>query len=217
MSEDYSKEQDGIKKELGTQADPLLVAELVETISTKWELPAETPKQPVLLLMGGFQGAGKSSVTDDITTKLPLVTVSSDEIRHYLFQKIPFSEILFVHTVNATGNRLIERALETKQHVVVDLFCTKPRIELFRRLTKDTSYKVITVYLNASQHTLIRRIEDRPTQTGRYKGTLAQLIADFEEYGEPDKSIYDLVLESEQTTITEISRVILDKIKILQK
>lgn len=215
--EDFAIEANNREKELGAHADPQLVTELVNTISAKWVRSKETPKQPVLLLMGGFQGSGKTSVTEEIARSVPLITVSSDEIRFLLFQKIPFSEVLFVHTVNATRNRLVKVALQTGEHVVVDLFCTKPRVALFSAMTKNTPYEVLSVYLNASQNILVKRMQDRPKLPGKYKGTLDQLMAGFVAYGEIDKSIYDIILDSGNTTIPELSKIVLERIQQMQQ
>lgn len=83
-----------LRSERGIDANKSLVDELVEAVSSKWEVPAESPKQPVILLMGGLQGSGKTLIIDNLSSRLSMLEISPDEIRHAMFQKIPFSPLL---------------------------------------------------------------------------------------------------------------------------
>jgi RNase adaptor protein for sRNA GlmZ degradation len=95
--------------------------------------------------------------------------------------------------------------------------CTPIRIGLFRSLAKKSPYTVLTVYLDASKETLIKRMKTRAPKAGKYKGTLAELLADLKTYGDPDTGNYDLVLNSEQQSPQQISEAILQKIEDIQQ
>ncbi len=199
-----------LQRELGVKADPELVDDLVETISAGWQVPETPPSHPILLLLGGFQGSGKSTVIDSLSSLSPLLVVSPDEIRHLLFQRIPFSEV-FSRTVCAARNRLIAKAATTGNHIAEDNNAIPMRIDIFRSLVDLDKYRVLTCYLDASKDALIQRLSSRQTQPGRYKGTVDELEANMQAYGEPDLSAYDVVFDTEKQSPQEISREIFQR------
>ncbi len=204
-----------LRRERGIDADKILVDELVEAISSKWEVPAESPKQPVILLMGGFQGAGKTSITDHLSPRLPLLVISPDEIRHAMFQRISFSAT-FVHSVNAARNRLIEKALATGQHIVLDENATPTRMSVYKSLLKNSTYKVLLAFFNTPKDILIKRLRSRPDIQGKYKGTVDELEASMKMQGEPDLGNFDLVFQTDKQSPEEISEKLLQRVNNLQ-
>src|SRR5262245_54029987 len=112
-AEGYSLTKQELDLELGTRASFEEVKKQADLISSKWTLPERLPQHPRLLLLGGFQGSGKTTVLELLQTNPGIIVVSPDEIRHNLFaQEYPFSEE-FVRVVNATKFELVRRALGT--------------------------------------------------------------------------------------------------------
>ena len=215
QSEIVESKKPNLQRELGVNANKNLVTELIEDISSGWSITKIPLLHPFLLLIGGFQGSGKTSVLEKLSSQLSITTISPDDIRGRLLQKISFSDV-FVNTVNAARNRLIGKALATGQNVAIDGNAIPMRISLFRSLASSYKYKVLTVYLCASKDTLIKRLQLRPDRIGKYKGTIGQLKDCMMAYGKPDVTLYDVVFQTEQHMPEEIASQLLKKIKTLQ-
>jgi len=189
------------QSEDGELADKELVDELTELFSSRWEFRADPPVNPVVLLLGGFQGSGKTTTVDRLSSEVDLAVISPDAIRHELFARnIPFSET-FRHTVNATRNNLIKRGMKTGHHIVVDqgLSLARRRIieEIVAAEREEIPYAVKAVLLIAPEDVLRDRVATRQPLPGKYTGTVQELEASMSKYGPYDISIYDLVINTE--------------------
>lgn len=202
-------------RERGVRADPRLTNKLVDTISARWEIPSQVPKTPVLLLFGGFQGSGKTSVADLLAPQIPTLVISPDEIRHLLFQEIQYSET-FDHTVHAIRNLLIEKALSLGLHIALDENATPTRMSVFRSLVKDGKHKILTVLLNTPEDVLKSRVGDRPEQPGKYKGTVGELETSMRDQGDVDPSQFDLTFHTDHESPDHIAQTIFQKINSIQ-
>lgn len=195
-----------IKKERGEKADIAVAEKIISVLSRSWEPSASLPKHQILLLLAGFQGSGKTSVLQDIQKSHRFITISTDEIRHHLFEVIEFSEV-FEHNVCFVRNQLLVQAFRTGHHITIDENNSPWRIEFFRSLLEEhhtDTPKIVSVYLSASEETLIKRIRSRPQLPGRHAGTVDELQASLKKYGHPDLAIYDAVLDSENSSIDEL-------------
>ncbi len=186
--------------ELGVGADLREVEAQAELISSQWkDLP--TPEHPTLLLMGGFQGSGKTTVLDVLQPSLNAAIISPDEIRHNLFAKGHQFSQEFARIVNAAKFELIKRAVEQGHSAVVDQSLTPDRVALAQRLIDHHSkYRFLTVFLTAPTEVLKERVSLRPELPGRYKGTFLELESSMEKYesmyGDPQVGGYDLIIDS---------------------
>ncbi|OGK31052.1 hypothetical protein A3F29_02140 [Candidatus Roizmanbacteria bacterium RIFCSPHIGHO2_12_FULL_33_9] len=216
--EEYRKSP--LQVELGDRADPKLVEELVREISLIWVTEGDKPVVPTLVLFGGFQGSGKTTVINELQQSAndTFIVISPDEIRNKLFEKISFSDV-FVHTVFAARNKLLQKALETGQHVLMDENSTPLRINLFNSFAEqqqDTRYKVLSVFLEAPKETLAQRVESRFQVPGRYAGKVDELLASMEKHGNIDLSGYSIVIDTVKDAPTVAASVIFDTIQSLQ-
>jgi len=195
------------EEELGVKADRKLVEEISKEIIASWGLKNGFPKRPVALLIGGFQGSGKTTVLSILKKRLDLIVISPDEARDRLFtRKILFNEI-FVHTVNAIRNNLLKTALSLKHNVAIDQKATLARINIEKAIIRKEGkgeYKFFAVFLKASEKTLEQRLRTRKKLQGVYRGTVSELKASVKKYGMQDLSFYDLVLDSEKMQPEEI-------------
>ena len=194
-------------EEIGTKADPFLAQEIAGEISSTWKFKQKSPAKPIVLLVGGFQGAGKTTSLEILKKGLDLIVISPDEIRHKLFEKGWTVSEEFVHTVNAVRNNLLKIALSSGYHVVIDQLITPARIDLAKKIISENGnkYRCLSVYLQASEKTLTRRVKSRRQFGGIYKGTINELKDSISKHGQPDLSTYDLVLDTEKLNPSEIS------------
>lgn len=194
-------------EELGLKAERKVVKEIAEEISVSWNFWNNPPENPILLMVGGFQGSGKTTALEILRKDLDLVIISPDEIRHKLFEKGWKVNEQFVHTVNAARNNLLKKALQLGHHIAIDQLTTPLRIDLARKIIEENSsnYRLLTIYLKASRETLLSRASSREVLPGRYRGTVDELDASMKMHREQDLSIYNLVLDSERLNPQQIA------------
>lgn len=188
-----------IEKGEGANLEEIL--KQADLISAKWDLPGSKPDKPLLLMIGGFQGSGKTTALNILAPKLNLIIISPDEIRHNLFeQNYPFSED-FVRLVNATKFELVKRALDLGISIAVDQSLTPDRVSLTKEISSAyPNFTVKSIFLAAPAKVLKNRVGKRVKLDGVYKGTLPELEASIkkyaEVYGKPNKNDYDLIVDS---------------------
>lgn len=209
-----------IQVEMGGNADPDLVDKLVREISSKWTIKRDRPAVPTLVLFGGFQGSGKSTIIDELqkNPESTFIVISPDEIRSKLFNMIPFSDA-FVHTVFAARNTLLQKALKTGQNILIDENSTPLRISLFDSFVKNiqgSKYKVLTVFLEVSKETLIQRVKSRLQVQGRYAGKVNELVASIEEHGEIELGAYGIIIDTVKTSSSAAAKIIFNAIQAFQ-
>lgn len=191
--------------------DQELVAKVTNEIVKKWNLISPPPIKPKVLMIGGFQGSGKTTTINLLNQIFDLATISPDEIRYLLFSyQMPFLK-KFVLTVKACAYQLLLQGLATGHHVVIDQLTNSERIDVVKKTLEQPdfkNYQLITVYLQASTDELIRRVSNRPGFDGKYKGTVEELKSSIQQHGQPDLKLYDLVINTEQTYPTKTVEMI---------
>ena len=193
-----------------------MIDKLVEEISSKWQFPKDKHEAPILLIMAGYQGSGKTTALKALQKELGFIVTSPDEIRHILFSRnIPFTDE-FVKTVNETHATLIKKVVRLGFSFAIDSIMTPKRIEWLLKCIEEegiTNYRIVKVLLDAPMDTLIERVKNRPQAEGIYKGTVEELEASIKEHGELDPSAYDLVINTNKTDQEGTVKVILDKLR----
>lgn len=196
----------GYREENTELGDKKIADEIATEISSSWKFKGHPPTIPVLLFMGGFQGSGKTTVLDILRENLDLAIVSSDEIRYKLIERKWNIDEKFRQTVNATRNLLLRKALLTRQNVAIDQFITEERIRIAKEIVDQSGekYKIIYVYLDAPDEVLIERVRTRQPITGKYNGTVEELMVDFQKRGAPNYGLFDRVIDSSKTIPQQI-------------
>ncbi|PWU23011.1 hypothetical protein C5B42_04360 [Candidatus Cerribacteria bacterium 'Amazon FNV 2010 28 9'] len=191
--------------ESGEGAPIAEVKKFADTISLQWKEGRIQSHSPVLLLLGGFQGSGKTTTAQVLNTDSEFIVISPDEVRYILFTaEIPFSKS-FVVLVNAIKFELLKRALRTGSSVIIDQALTPERVRLVEQVVHSyPHYQVTSVFLYAPEEVLRKRVGERPQLAGRYKGTVEELKASMkiyaEWYGDPLRSGYDIVIDTTNST-----------------
>lgn len=205
MSPEYSAgfqltEQE-LQLESGLGANREEVELFADSISENWGTPDSSLPQPTVLLLGGFQGSGKTTVGDRLAQDLGLLTVSPDEIRSKLFTaNYPFS-VEFLLLVNAIKFELINRAIELRSSFIVDQALTPDRVTLVKNILQEhPEYRLLSIFLTAPKEVLRKRVEERAGLPGKYKGTVDELEASMtryeQRYGNPENGGYDVIIDT---------------------
>lgn len=195
--------------------DKNLVSEISAKIASKWHIKGTKPKHPTLALIGGFQGAGKTTVLELLQKEIPLIVISPDVIRHELFGSgMSFSKS-FKQTVSKIKNNLLRQALSSGHHIAIDQLLTPQRASSAKKVLvkeKIKKYKIITVYLKTSPKVLLQRVSIRQPLPETYTGTVSELKASLQKHKSQNLSSYDLVINTQEFSPPQIGAFLKHKV-----
>ena len=195
--------------------------ELVQQISAEFQnrwssLSSKQLSEPMLLLIGGYQGSGKTATFEKLAPKLDLTLVSTDQIRFTLFdRKIPYSDE-FAKIVNAIAENLLSKAIRERRSIGIDSNARPEKIDRFKTIMEQsggTNYRLYTVCLDAPTEELERRLLTRALTPGIYQGNIAELRSAIRQYGNLDRSKYDLCIDTLEHTPEVSAQIIVSHIR----
>jgi len=136
----------------------------VETLLLPPEI--ETTAYPVLIMMSGLPGSGKSYLSQRLAEKLAAVIIESDRVRKALFPQPSYSaqESAMVHRV---CHEIIRRLLRKGAHVIFDatnLF--EFHREMLYNLADRSGAKLVIVRTTAPEQIIRERLEQRKKDGG---------------------------------------------------
>jgi predicted kinase len=126
----------------------------------------ETTANPVLVMLSGLPGTGKSHLARRLTEVLPFAVIESDQVRKILFPECNYSgeESKWVHR---TCHALMERLLQKGVRVIYDATNLHERHrEQVYRLTDGNQVKLIIVKVVAPQPVASGRLRGRDEASG---------------------------------------------------
>ncbi|CUI16949.1 Conserved hypothetical protein [Candidatus Protochlamydia naegleriophila] len=172
---------------------------------------ARTQKQSILILIGGFQGSGKSSLITRIKEIYDTNVISTDSIRQSLFDRgIKVSSDFSKYVSNISDN-LVKKSLKINSNIILDANSHSRRIAEMGKLLRENNshYSTVKIFLNASEATLRERIKTRKPISGCYQGTESDLEAalsstkiDFEDY--------DLIVDTDKLSQSNVFELVND-------
>ena len=81
MTEAKTSQTEGNTLEQGLSGDKELAQELSQEIAESWPEKHMPSTNPFFLIIGGFQGSGKTTTLEKLADSLDFVTIFPDEIR----------------------------------------------------------------------------------------------------------------------------------------
>lgn len=156
-------------------------------------------QQPLLILIGGFQGAGKSTLINRIQKQYALTVVCKDEIRQALLNRDIKISAEFSSAVNNICVNLVKTALNTGAHVIIDGNAHSKNIKEMEQLVNENNrrYLIIKIFLDCPPELLHKRVRERPSVPTSYQGTESDLLASLSSI-KINRKEYDLIVDTEK-------------------
>lgn len=137
------------------------LANAAASIERQLRLPDRTFQRPVLILISGLPGSGKSYFSRILARRVTAAIVATDFVRCTLYQKPRYSpgESYFVYQVS---HLLIRRLLDQGYRVIFDAtnLLESKREELYR-IADDTGAQLVIVRVVAPDEVIRRRLQQR--------------------------------------------------------
>ncbi len=171
---------------------------IIELLSKDLKGPSQT--HPLVILLGGFQGSGKSTIADSLHKTHQITVISSDAIRHELLQRHIVGD-LFAEMVSSISKILLMKSLEKGLHIVIDAHEKRIR-EITHLMNEYPNYKILKIYLHTSEQKLFERLASRFKIEGRYQGQPDDLKGSLAT-AKMNRADYDLVIETDNQTIEQ--------------
>ncbi len=152
-------------KQVKTYYNPLgkrsqLVSDVYKLMKGIGELPLPLDK-PVLVLISGLPGVGKSFFCLQLAKRLPAVVLESDSLRRMLFRQPEYSQTESVRLFKAI-HLVAERFLKNGFCIIVDATnLSEHHREYFYRITERLEVKLIIVSIQAPPSLAKKRLAVR--------------------------------------------------------
>lgn len=189
-----------------------IIASLSQTLTGR------SQSQPLLILIGGYVGSGKTTLSNAIQGKYGTTVFSLNSIRQAMLNegidirsnKQEERKILF-----EVYPRLLAPCIANQQHIVIDANANRQGIQDAQRFLQENmggnAYRVVKIHLTAPEEELYKRVRARIQQVGLHQGTEADLDRELHT---PDKAIhpedYDLVIDTMNTSLEDEMRIVHD-------
>lgn len=159
---------------------------------------AESQEQPVFVLIGGYQGSGKTSLIRRIREIYDGNVISTDAIRQTLFDMKSVDAADIANYVSSISINLTLCALSQNTNVFIDANAHGKRIKEAEALINSNfpNYSLIKLYLKASEETLRNRVKQRQSVEGCYQGTVEDLNASLKRV-QLNLQDYDFIVETD--------------------
>jgi len=193
----------------GLTYNPELEQEITRELENK--LKAKTQEQPVLILIGGFQGSGKSSLIARIKEIYDANVISTDSIRQHLFNRgIKVSPEFSQYVIKIYSN-LVKQSLKNNSNILIDANSHSKRIAEMGELLKENGshYSIVKIFLNASETTLRNRVKTRTPMEGCYQGTESDLKAALAST-KVNLEDYDLIVDTDELSESHVFELVND-------
>lgn len=138
--------------------------------------------KPILILLYGFPGSGKTHFANNIADHLEVAAVHSDRIRNELFEK-PRYDAQENSIVKHLMNYMSEEFLNAGVSVVYDMNAMRKaqRHEL-REMARKKRAKTILVWFQVDADTAFQRLSNRDRRTADDKYAIDYTQSEFREY-----------------------------------
>jgi predicted kinase len=135
---------------------------LAAQIFNAYALPAATTATPILFILSGLPGTGKSYLARKLAERLPLVIVNSDFVRATLTAGKPNYTADESELVHRVGRAVLKRILQAHRHALYDATnLAEWHREKLYRVAAETGARLVIVRTTAPDEIVQARLRQR--------------------------------------------------------
>lgn len=161
------------------------VAQTIEdiTVQLSKDLNGHFHTKPLLILIGGFPGAGKTTLITSLVEAHDVTVFSWDAVRQALLDRHIMGSPFDPEILDTVQQNILRICMERHLNVVIDTNAHARKIsEIESFLEKEQygqDYQIVKICLNPPVRTLFDRISARAQKEGLHQGTESDLQRDL--------------------------------------
>lgn len=175
--------------------------EIILELST--DFAGQPHARPLLLLVGGYPGAGKTTLINALAAEYDLTVVSWNAIRQAFLDRHLKDTSFDKEHFASIRDALLRMCLQHHINVVIDTNAHAVNIKIIEDLLEaegyGQQYQVVKLCLNPPIETHFKRLRAREQKEGRHQGTESDLERDLNlSFKKINFSDYALVINTEE-------------------
>lgn len=195
-----------------THSTQQLKEEITQQLSK--DLCGKSHTEPLLILIGGFPGSGKTTLTSAIRNNYDSVSISLDDIRQALLDR---ASNMNWDVIQNVYQNLLKACLHLHLNVIMDTNAHSEKMEEIELLLNQEQlqnvYRVIKICLNPPYDTLLNRVSAREKLPGIHQGTERDLQRAFTSKILDPKN-FDLVIDTSSLSLEQEWEIVRDFLQL---
>lgn len=162
-----------------------------------------TPKnKPILLLIGGYPGAGKTTLINALAQSQDMAVISWNFIRQALLDRHLRGSPYDWEIIEAVNLNLLRLCMQRNANIIIDANAHFTTIQLFEDLLEvehyQDIYRVVKICLNPAPEILLSRVQAREQREDVHQGTEADLLRDLNsKHKKINMNDYSLIIKND--------------------
>lgn len=167
-------------------------------------------EHPLIILFGGYQGSGKTTMAACLQRSYGMAIVSKDRIRRCLMDRGYKPGPIFTDVVDSIHFDVVRYGIEHRCNLVLDCNAHTKTIDSVNSWIEryGPQFTCLKILLETDFNTLVRRIEQRAAKDHTYQGTVDDLLRSLDKNRLLENE-YDLVINTSDLIEFEIKRLLL--------
>lgn len=166
------------------------------------DLKGNAKNKPILILIGGYPGAGKTTLINALIQAHDLDVISWNAIRQALLDRHLKGSPYDFEIITAVNQNLFKICLQRNANIVIDANAYSKNIKLFEELLETEHcrdrYRIIKICLNPPPEILLSRVRAREQKEGVHQGTEIDVINDLNsDHKKINMSDYSLIIKND--------------------